>query len=215
MNKLACMLAAGVLAAGASAQAAEVYSPEYAVITVPVTTGNNLIGISVAADATPITSVVNGIDPAAEVKIYNGGSENNGYTTGTASSFAVSNGDAVWFEAGEAGTFYELGQTVTAAASGTIAAVGSLTPVATPYASAWPLSSLTFSTAGSTRRGNANKIHVWNGNGYDMFWYKNGTGWMSDSVGVDVPDTIPAGKGVFVELGNGATSGTVTFAVPD
>lgn len=211
MKKLACMLAAGVVALGASAQAAEVYSDEYAVITIPVAAGNNLIGISVEADSTPITTVLSGLDSAAEVKIYNG----SGYTTGTASGFSVTSGDAVWFDATEAETFYELGKTVTDPEAGVVEAVGALTPVANPYSASWSLDDLTFSTAGAKRRGDSNKVYLWNGTGYDLFWYKNGTGWVSDSDVVSVPASIGAAQGVFVELGNGATSGTVTFAVPE
>ena len=49
MKKIATMLAAGVVALGASAQAAEVSSTEYALITIPMVQGAsayNLVGIS-------------------------------------------------------------------------------------------------------------------------------------------------------------------------
>lgn len=208
MKKLAFALAAGVLAAGVSAQAAEVSSAEYAVITIPVTAGNNLIGISVAATDAAVSAVTD-IDQAATVKMYTG----SGYNENSASSVTVDTGDAVWYETNAAGTVYELGVVPSTAAAVAVTVSGTMAPVASPFAAPFALTDLTFSDAGSTRYASGNKVHVWNGTGYDTFWYKKGTGWKAKDSGTTVPSAIQPGQGVFVEFGS-ASSGTVTFAAP-
>lgn len=212
MKKIATLFAVGVVALGASAQADQVSSTEYAVITIPVVSGDNLVGISVAADATTLSTLLPTLDSATTVKVWNGSS----YSSVSAATATVSAGEAVFVSAAEAGFLYELGTVPSEAASVDKSVSGTMGIVASPFAAAWPLSSVAsaFSTDGSSRYATANKIHVWNGSGYNTFWYKAGTGWKSKTSGVTVPSAIGAGQGVFVEFGKGAANGTISFAAP-
>lgn len=211
MKKFAFALAAGVLAAGVSAQAAEVSSAEYAVITIPVTAGNNLIGISVAADAATLTSVIGGIDSSAEVKKYVGGS----YTEDgqMAGSFPVSTGDAVWYNDVQTGTtVYECG--VVSSASPAVTVNCEFTAMSSPLSDSIPLSSVTISTDGSSVKANAEKIHIWNGNGYNTYWrkVKNGTAtWKCFTAGAPATTNICPGQGFFVEVPSATAQNTATI----
>lgn len=212
MKKIATLFAVGVVALGASAQATEVPSDEYAVITIPVVSGVNLVGISVAADRAKFSTLLPALDPATTIKVWNGSS----YSEATAASAEVSTGEAVFVPAAEAGFLYELGTVPSEAAAVAKTVSGTMGIVSSPFATAWPLAraASAFSTKGSSRYLAANKIHVWNGSGYNTFWYKDGTGWKSKTSGVTVPSAIGAGQGVFVEFGNDESNGTITFTAP-
>lgn len=212
MNKIAFALAVGAIAAGVSAQATEVSSAEYAVITIPVTAGNNLIGVSVVADKVAVSTLTD-ITSTKSVKTWTG----NAYSTATAAGTSLSTGEAFWYNAEENGVVYQIGVAPAETASVGVPVGGSMDIVAPPFAKAWSLDDITFSTEGSSRISGANKVHVWNGTGYDTYWYKATTGakagWYlkGNSTKLASLPTLGAAQAVFVELGSG-TSGTVTFA---
>lgn len=220
MKKIATLFAVGVVALGASAQADGVQhtveSTEYAVITIPVVAGNNLIGISVEADKVSLPTVLSGIAGGATVKVWDGAA----YTNSTVGQLTVSKGDSFFVYTETAGTAYELGAAPSEAANVEKEVLCNMDIVAPPFANEWSLSDLAFSTAGGNRISVANKVHVWNGSGYDTYWFKNGTpgAWRNKIATNSVPVSFGAGQSFFVELGNGTstkpTSGTVTFTKP-
>ena len=206
MKKFAMLLAAGVIALGASAQAADVQSVTYAVITVPVAAGNNFIGVSVAPiDGTADTFAdILGVDGTTPVKLYSG----SGYTDTTAGQVTANPGTAVYYDAGSASTIYEVGVAQTATAS--VSLNTGFTLVANPFAEGWAPTATSLSEGSNKRYGaNANKIHVWNGTGWTTVWFKTGTGWQVYGGG-EMP-SIGAAQAVLVEKGGANTATAVTF----
>ena len=207
MKKFAMLLAAGVIALGASAQAAPVESVTYAVITVPVAAGNNFIGVSVAPiDGTADSfAEVLGVEGTTPVKLYSG----SGYTDTTAGQVTANPGTAVFYNnAGDASTIYEVGVAQTATAS--VSLNTGFTLVANPFAEAWAPTATSLSEGSNKRYGaNANKIHVWNGTGWTTVWFKTGTGWQVYGGG-DIP-SIGAAQAVLIEKGGANTATAVTF----
>lgn len=217
MKKAIAALAAGVFAVGVSAQAAEVESAEYAVITIPVTEGYNLIGISVEASNASLASVISGLSSTAAVKTYTG----SGYSDSTVGALSVSKGDSFFVNASSATNAYEIGVAPSESAAVEKTLSTKMAVVAPPFADEWSLNDLTFSTAGGNRFAVANQVHVWNGTGYDVYWYKkttSGGSWKNKVSANSVPDSFGAGQSFFVVLGNGTStapeSGTLTFAAP-
>ena len=213
MKKIATLFAVGVVALGASAQATEVPSDEYAVITIPLSAGDNLVGVSVSTNNAAATSMLTNLDPGAVIDFFDG----SGYSS---KAVPVNTGDAFFVNAGkEASTVYQLGVAPTATDMGgtstTVTFSGTMALVSSPFAAEWSLGDITISPAGGNTISKANKIHIWNGSGYDTFFLRNNR-WFSKKSGVSVPDSIGAGRGVVVELGNPGleTEGTITFAAP-
>lgn len=207
MKKFAMLLAAGVIALGASAQAADVESVTYAVITVPVAAGNNFIGVSVAPiDGTADSFAdILGVDGETPVKLYSG----SGYTDTSAGKVTADPGTAVYYEnKGSASTIYEVGVAQTATAS--VSLNSGFTLVANPFAEAWAPSATSLDVGSYKRYGaKVNKIHMWNGTGWTTVWYKDGTGWQVYGGG-DMP-SFGAGQAVLIEKPIANTATTVTF----
>ena len=226
MKKIMAAFAAGVLAFGGSARATDVESAEYAVITIPIVAGNNLIGISVEASDLDLTAVLKGLDGFGEAVVKTWGG--SAYTTTSVASKDVSKGDSFFLvipDGTASFNAYEIG-VAPSEASAASTTVANMSIVAPPFASSWTPGRLTFSTDGSSRIGTANKIHVWNAslNQYDTYWYKASgdakAGWYKkgNSTKLSSLPNFGPGQSVFVEFGNGTSSkpasGTVEFAAP-
>lgn len=208
MKKIATMLAAGVVALGASAQAAEVSSTEYALITIPVVAGDNLIGVSVIADDAHASDLFTGIATSDDIKLYTGDNESP-YTSGKANALPLDTGDAFWYRAGADGNLYELG--AAPSESGTFSyTVSGIAPISAKFSAPWSIDNAavgesTFKATSGNKKSTANKIHFWNGSGYTTYWYKNTgseatSGWKPEN-----PPRVKAGEGVMVELKTGST----------
>lgn len=226
MKKIATMLAAGVVALGASAQADQVESTEYAVITIPMVRGAsayNLVGISVD----PI-----GDNPTLATVF--GGSLNSSAIVQTTSSATgkepeqvpAVKGQAVWVKNASVENIYEIG--LAPAESGVVDVDLAANPasVVTPFADAWSLADLDVQEGGTsvlaaeavTNPRTADKVSIWNpeSNTYHNYVYIKGTGWKAADRGTpsQLP-TIGAGRGVFVKLCTSRKSvSSVTFKAP-
>lgn len=213
MKKFAMLLAAGVIALGASAQAAPVESVTYAVVTVPVVNGHNFIGISVAPiDGTADSfATILGVSGNTEVSQYAG----SGYTDTTAGEVTANLGSAVLYDySGVATNIYEVG--IAQGATATVALSTGFTLVANPFAEAWTPDQTDLNLNSYKRWGaKANKIHIWDATaeGWVTVWYKAGTGWVNKVSGDDVP-TIGAGQAVLIEKGDDNNASVVTFSHP-
>ena len=219
MKKFAMMLAAGVVAFGASAQAASVESTTYAVITVPIVSGYNFIGVGVTPlDGTADTFAdILGIADTDEVSVYSGTS----YDSYMAGEVTANLGSAVLYDNtnGDAGTVYEVGIAPSEAASASVALSGTYTLVSSPFAAAWAPANTSLSDGSFNRFGaKANQIHIWTGSGWQTWWYKTGTGtgtgWKCKDTTVTGTPTIGAGQAVLVQKGSANTAEAVTFAAP-
>ena len=217
MKKFAMLLAAGVIALGASAQAADVESVTYAVITVPVAAGNNFIGVSV----TPINNqndtyaTLLGIAGTDDVLVYNGVD----YDATDAADVTATPGSAVIYNnMGAAKTIYEVG--VAVSGTGVVPLDEGFTLVANPFAEAWNPDRTSLSTGSSSRFGaKANQIHIWDSTlndgqgGWDTWWYKANTGWKSKAnpTSTTLP-IIGAAQAVLIQKGTGSEApASVTF----
>ena len=213
MKKFAMLLAAGVIALGASAQAAPVESVTYAVITVPIASGYNFIGVSVAPiDGTADTFAdILGVPGDTEVSEYTGDT----YEATTADKVTANLGCAVLYSNDVAKTIYEVGvaQTVTTS----VDLVGTYTLVASPFADAWSPSDTSLDEGSYSRWGaKANKIHVWNGTGWETWWYKAGKNgaageWKCKDTTITDEPPIGAAQAVLIEKGSANSATSVTF----
>ena len=208
MKKFAMLLAAGVIAFGASAQAASVASTDtYAVITIPVVAGDNLIGVSVdplAANAT-LSAYLPSVD---SVKVADEG----GYVTTNATQFVPGPGDAFWYNAKGDGKLYEIGKDRSTAATVPLAGA---TLVATGKTTDWTpsaINSVFGVNSGVSANKYANMINIWDPttSKYIQLWYRANTGWFNRANGQRVDETykIHPGQGVILRPGfaNEATS---------
>ena len=206
MKKITTLFAVGVVALGASAQATEVSSDEYALITIPVVAGDNLIGVSVVADDAKASDLFSGISTTDDVKKYVGGNTpyQTGKAGGTEGALGLDTGDAFWYHAAAAGALYELG--VAPPESGTFSyTVAGIAPIAAKFSAPWSIENAavgdsTFKATSGSKKSTANKIHFWNGTGYTTYWYKNTGDASTSEWKPSTPPQVKAGEGVMVEL---------------
>lgn len=219
MKKFAMMLAAGVVAFGASAQAASVESTTYAVITVPIASGYNFIGAGVTPlDGTADTfAQILGVGGDTAVKVYTG----SGYSSTTAGQVTADLGTAVFYDNtnGEASTIYEIGVASSEASSAIVdlsTGAGTYTLVSSPFAAAWSPDDATSLESNSFNRfgTKANQIHIWVNGAWQTWWYKTGTGWKCKTATITDQPTIGAGQAVLVQKGSANSATTLTFAAP-
>ena len=212
MKKIATMLAAGVVALGASAQADQVESTEYALITIPVVKGAsayNLVGISVdpiGESSTLETVFGTSLNSSAIVQTE---SSATGQEPGNVPAVK---GRSVWIKNATVDYVYELGLAPSESGTATVAttAGGTLAMVATPFASTWSLSDLDLQKDGAsvlasgagTNPRTADKVSIWKAesNKYYDYVYIGGR-WQAanKATPADLP-TIHPGEGVFVKL---------------
>ena len=216
MKKFAMLLAAGVIALGASAQAASVESVTYAVITVPIVGNNgyNFIGAAVTPISGTYADDIFG-DGEMPVLKYTGST----YVDTTAGAALRHLGEAVVYtNAVEATYFYEVG-IATNSATATVGIGSGFTLVCSPFASAWTLSNTSLDSGSNNRYGaKANKVHIWRNGAWQTWWYKGNTAdagtWKCVDTTITDPPTIGAGEAVLIERGSANTATTVTFTAP-
>lgn len=223
MKKIATLFAVGVVALGASAQAAEVRSDEYAVITIQLTEGEsayNLVGVSViptVANAT-VEDMFTGLNSTASVQTYN---NSDGKTP---AEVPVSLGQAVWISnVGSANTtVYMLGRAPSEANASTIECDNNPAPVVSPFAAAWTPTDTDLDLESSTIRARANKISIWQPalSKYFEYIYIPNNGWIAanrwtPAYNAATPPTIGAGQGAFVTFSSARSEEKeVTFSAP-
>jgi hypothetical protein len=223
MKKIATLFAVGVVALGASAQAAEVPSDEYAVITIPLVEGANaynLVGVSVVptvANAT-VADVFTGLNGSASIQTYNNGESL------TPAEVSVSLGQAVWISnVGSANTtVYTLGVVPPEADDVTTDCDNNPAPVVSPFAAAWTPADTDLDSDSSTIRAQANKISIWQPalSKYFEYIYIPNNGWIAANRWTPTyndanPPTIGAGQGAFVTFSTArAAKKSVKFSAP-
>lgn len=208
MKKFAMLLAAGVIALGASAQAASVASADtYAVITIPVYPGNNLIGVSVLPMAdvqSPVLTDVTTLAKSQSVKGINAAGTD--YTNDEYANVANAEvGDVYWYTSAVATNLYEFGKEPDSATSVSLSGLD-MAVVTVP--SAWTFADVEGTFTGGSRPSKADKIHVWNpqSQGYDAYW-KTGSGWVKYADGTSASSvTNGAAQGFFFEVKNPTTA---------
>lgn len=211
MKKFAMLLAAGVIALGASAQAASVPSTDtYAVITIPVVVGDNLIGVSVLPmdpnETEPVLTDLTTLTESKSVKGLN--ATGTGYGNDTYANVAdATRGKVYWYTSATATNIYEFGIAPSSPTEVSLPADLTMSVVSVP--SAWTFADISGTFTGGTRPSKADKIHVWNpvSQGYVAYWYKTGSGWVkySDGSSAEKVSVGPA-QGFFFEVKNATTA---------
>lgn len=213
MKKFAMLLAAGVVAFGVSAQAAQVASADtYAVITVPIYPGNNLIGVSVLPMADVQSPVLTDVTTLAASKTVKGiNAAGTDYTAATYANVADAEvGDVYWYTSAVATNLYEFGKEPDSATSISLTGLD-LAVVTVP--SAWTFADVEGNFTAGTRPSKADKIHVWNPElqGYVEYFYQTGVGWSNwdKTSAADVP--VGAAQGFFFEVRDTTKTPTATI----
>ncbi len=235
---------AAMLAGTLSAQAAFVASAEsYGIINIPIEIGMNAIGINVlpmSAASNLVQNVIVGDelvsgesqDSAAAMYIFNGTGyniywlSNTGVTvtnwTNGGSAPTANPGTGMWIKSPTACTIYQMGLVPTNATINIACAPTSNTFIANPYPIALDFdgdgSKINWSgvAVGAKRLSAADLIRVWNGVGYDTYYYyynaaaPASTGWYNASG--DHAPLIKAGEGFwfFRRGGTGSVNVPVT-----
>ncbi|MBQ6245800.1 MAG: hypothetical protein IJK04_02960 [Kiritimatiellae bacterium] len=228
MKKITTLFAVGVVALGASAQADQVESTEYALITIPMVQGAsayNLVGISVnpiGDNPTLATVFGDSLNDTALVM------ESNSATAVEPDAVPAVQGNAVWIKNATVDYVYELGVAPAESGTATVATTtgGSLAMLATPFASTWDLSKLDLQKNGSsvlasgagTNPRTADKVSIWQAGSNKYYDYVYiGTQWRAANKATPASlPTIRPGEGVFVKLCSSRTEGNtdVTISAP-
>lgn len=237
---------AAMLVGTVSAQAAFVPSGEtYGIINIPIAVGMNAVGINVlpmSGDNTDVQNVIVGTElvsgesqeSAAAMYIFNGTGyniywlSNTGVTvtnwTNGGSAPTANPGTGMWIKSPTACTIYQMGLVPTNATINIACAATSNTFIANPYPIALDFDGAgskidwTGVAVGAKRLSAADLIRVWNGVGYDTYYYyynadaPGSTGWYNASG--DPAPTIPAGEGFWFFRRAGTGSVNVPFTNP-
>lgn len=211
--KYANLLAAAVLAAGVSAQAADQTSATYCVITLPVAAGYNFYGVAVNPETGATYADVMGVNPTTTfISTTDESTTISGATTAT-------QGTAFWYNGAETGWLYQFGidseaeDTYTVPAGATTAVVFKRPATLASFTAFAENSNKVFNTAKS------NIVSIWDAatQKYVRYYYKTDKGWMVYGGGNSVVEpssvSIPVGSAVFVHPSTNFGSSNVTITL--
>ena len=225
------IIAAAMIVGAMTAQAAFVSSDNiYGIINIPIEEGYNAIGINLlpmsgagdsVADVVITDGLVAGTDltTADVLSVWNGEGYDDYWYAGNGvwspagdapATVQATLGSGVWIKRkGHEGstTIYQIGM-VSPESTANIAAAAGNTFIANPFPVATHLNNGNILWDGTcvalnkTKQSQADLIRVWNGTGYDTFWYYSYpgypelSGWKFGTQSVNV--TIPAGEGFWL-----------------